>query len=270
MKLPKFKGLFFWRKDPKEETKKAEEMLQLYVKYIPQIRKLMRDQPENELLSDGEIIGQMYDFYEDAQATIENNVGMWGDGAPVVVSWDGTPHSNDNRKEAKPVDVQHELEKVPTPFDVTLNNLDGKIETLKDKKSLLNQKYAKAQIKGLIKRLENRKQYNGDNAIFYSSFPNTTEEKIDLLLGKYKLVMKKSDLFIPSFPKEAIDIMKKYTSVTKKISGETPVYYVIAESKDFKKKEKKLDPILLVQSPFGFYFQILGAWDKELILLSEL
>lgn len=271
MKLPKLpRGLFFWKKDPKKEMQKAEEMLQLYVKYIPQIRKLMRDQEDNELMSDGEIIGQMYDFYEDAQTTIENNMGMWTGGATVSVDMSGMVVSQDKRKEAKPVDVQHELEKVPTPFDVTLKNLDDKIETLKDKKNLLNQKYAKAQIKGLIKRLENRKQYREDNAIFYSSFPNTTEEKIEALQEKYKLVMKKSDLFIPSFPKEAIDIMKKYTEVTKRISGETPVYYVIAEAKDFKKKEKRLDPILLVQSPFGFYFQILGAWDKELILLSEL
>ena len=30
------------------------------------------------------------------------------------------------------------------------------------------------------------------------------------------------------------------------------------------------NPILLVQSPFGIYWQILGAWDKELVLLEEL
>ena len=69
---------------------------------------------------------------------------------------------------------------------------------------------------------------------------------------------------------EAVNVMKKYTEVTKKMSGESPVFYVIAEAKDFIKKQEKLDPILLVQSPFGFYWQILGAWDKEMLLLSEL
>jgi hypothetical protein len=140
----------------------------------------------------------------------------------------------------------------------------------KDKSNMLmHQRYAKAQIDGLCKRLENRKKYR-DNVSFFSSYPNTTDEKIDDLLKKYKLVMRTSDLFIPTFPKEAIDIMKEYTKITKDISCEEPVYYVIAEEKDFKKKNEKLDPILLVQSPFGFYWQILGAWDKEMLLLSEL
>jgi hypothetical protein len=45
---------------------------------------------------------------------------------------------------------------------------------------------------------------------------------------------------------------------------------VIAEPDKFRKAYEKRDPILLVQSPFGFYWQILGAWDKEMMLLSEL
>ena len=38
----------------------------------------------------------------------------------------------------------------------------------------------------------------------------------------------------------------------------------------FRKAYEKRDPILLAQSPFGFYWQILGAWDKEMLLLGEL
>ena len=49
-----------------------------------------------------------------------------------------------------------------------------------------------------------------------------------------------------------------------------PIFYVIATEDKFRKAYEKRDPILLVQSPFGFYWQILGAWDKEMILLSEL
>lgn len=101
-------------------------------------------------------------------------------------------------------------------------------------------------------------------------FPVTNDEKIDDLLSKYKLVMKKSDLFVPTFPKAAIDIMTEYSETVKKFTDEAPVFYVIAEQKDFEKKYKRLDPILLVQSQFGFYWQILGAWDKEMLLLSEL
>lgn len=266
LKLPK--GLFFWRNSEKKEAQKAEEMLQLYVKYIPQIRKIMREEDTDER-SDGEIIGQMYDYYKDAEETTRNVVDEWGGEMSLSVNSSGKIINTDKRKSMTPVEAMKELEQVPTPFDVNLKDLDEKISTLKDKSKLLHQRYAKAQIDGLTKRLENRKKYK-DEAKFYSSFPNTTDDKIDDLLAKYKLVMKTSDLFVPTFPKEAIDIMKRYTSITKKITNETPVYYVIAEVKDFEKKQKKLDPILLVQSPFGFYWQLLGAWGKEMLLLSEL
>ena len=261
-------GLFFWRKNKKTEATKAEEMLQLYVKYIPQLRKIMRDEEEEPQTSEGQIIGQMYDYYKDAEQTQDQTMTAWNEGTITVNSM-GTVMNNDKRKVVTPVEVMHELERVPTPFDVNLKDLDEKIETLKDKSKLLHQRFAKAQVDGLVKRLQNRKKYS-DEVEFYSSFPNTTDDKIDDLLAKYKLVMKTSDLFVPTFPKEAIDIMKKYTEVTKRITGETPIYYVIAEVKDFQKKQKKLDPILLVQSPFGFYWQICGAWGKEILILSEL
>lgn len=260
MKLLNLKGIFFGKKNQKNELKKAEEMLQLYVKYIPQLRKIMREEDQGS--SDGEIIGQMYDFYKDVDALTENRfiTGATFNSSGGIVD-------TDNRKEVTPLSVMNELETVPTPF--TVENLDEKIATLKDKSKLINQRFAKAQIDGLIKRLENRKKYE-DNFSFYNKFPNTTDSNIDKLLEKYKLVMDTSDKFVPSFPKDAIEIMKEYTAITKKISGEKPVYYVIAEKSDFEKKVKKLDPILLAQSPFGFYWQICGAWDKEMLLLSEL
>lgn len=255
------KGLFFWRKKP-TETEKAEEMLKLYMKHLPALRKIMRDEDSDER-TDGTIIGEMYDYWENIEEEQNIVTGVWTHADTLAIS----KESEDNRKEVTPVSVRHELEGVPTPFNI--DHLDEKISTLIDKVKLLRNPLAKKQVNGLIKRLENRKKYKYE-AKFYSSFPNTSDDKIEELLSKYKLVMKKSDLFVPTFPKDAIEIMKKYTEVTKNITGETPVYYVIAEIKDFKKKEKKLDPILLAQSPFGFYMQVLGAWSHEMLLLSEL
>lgn len=266
MKNPfKTKGLFFWRKTKKSESEKAEEMLQLYLKYIPQLRKIMNE--GQVMQTDGEIVGQMYDYYKNYNGTVAMTPFAFDNTMITVNATGGAVPPKNERITATPLSVMGELETVPTPF--TVENLDEKIETLKDKTKLLNQRYAKEQIEGLCKRLENRKKYR-DEVEFYSGFPNTTDEKIDTLLEKYKLEINTSDLFVPTFPKEAIEIMKKYTEVTKKITGETPVYYVIAEHKDFVKKREKLDPILLAQSPFGFYWQILGAWDKEMLLLSEL
>lgn len=167
----------------------------------------------------------------------------------------------------KPIDVLDQLETVPTPW--TLSNLQDKIDVLNYKKDLIVQNYAKREVVALIERLENRKKWEGHKD-FFNEFQNTTDEKIEQLLDKYDLVMQTSDLFVPEFPDDAIAVMKAYTEEMDKLCGKKPVFYVIAEPDKFRKVYEKRDPILLVQSPFGFYWQILGAWDKEMLLLSEL
>ena len=179
----------------------------------------------------------------------------------------GQNYSESKKIAVKPKEVLGELETIPTPW--TLSNLDDKIEVLKYKRELITQHYSKREVEGLIERLENRKKW-GKFKSFFDEFQNTTDEKIDILLEKYDLVMKTSDLFVPEFPDDAIAVMKKYTDNMMKLCKKKPVFYVIAEPDKFKKAYEKRDPILLVQSPFGFYWQILGAWDKEMILLSEL
>lgn len=167
----------------------------------------------------------------------------------------------------KPVDVLNQLETVPTPF--TLNNLDDKIAVLRDKEDMIRNQWAKREITGLIERLENRKKFE-EFRVFFDRFQNTTDEKIAILLEKYALEMHPSDIFIPEFPDEAVAIIKEYTEQTEKLCGKKPVFFVIAEEHLFQKAYGKRDPILLAQSPFGFYWQILGAWDKEMLLLGEL
>lgn len=256
----KLRGFFFG----KTEAEKAEEMLQLYMKHLPKLRKIMNEGYVSS--TDEEIEKSMYDFYEDFAGQVETVNRAWLS-SDMTLTVDSLGHPVDPRKSEKPISVLKELETIPTPF--SCEKLDEKIELFKDKNRLSNQRFAKDQIEGFIQRLENRKKYKSVFE-FYNKFPNTNDEKIDNLLDKYKLVMKKSHLFVPTFPKEAIEIMKEYSEMTKKVTNEKPVFYVIAEEKDFKKKEKKLDPILLVQSPFGFFWQILGAWDKEMLLLHEL
>lgn len=175
--------------------------------------------------------------------------------------------SNPQKIAIKPVEVLKELERIPTPW--SLNNIDDKIEILRHKADLLTQKYAKREVKCLIERLENRKQFH-KQASFFNQFQNTNDEKIKALLDKYDLKMDTSELFIPAFPDDAIKTMVDYTKAVADICDKKPIFYVIAEPKDFKKNDERLDPILLVQSPFGFYWQILGAWDKEMLLLSEM
>lgn len=233
MKIPK---LFFWQKR-KEKTmaEKLEEALPALIKYLPDIRKLMRQQSDPSVSTDGQIIGHLYDFAKDAEMTVNASTENW-----LI---DDNGEVKDTRLLKKPKEVEDELERSPLPPN--LENLDEKIALLKDKSALTNQRYVQAQIDGMITRLENRKKYK-EFAHFFESFPSTNDEKIDDLLKKYKLVLKESTLFIPTFPKEAIAVMKEYSEATKKLSGEKPVSYVIAEAADFEKKQKRLDPILLV------------------------
>lgn len=287
-------SLFFWTKKKKEETfaERVAALLPAIIKAMPELREALRPQSGYQVVesSDGAIIGQLYDFIKGYDGTIilghVANIGMvtiprplpWTQGEgdlppdPTAVPSDGGSGISplaDKRIVAKPKDIEQDLERIPTPWNNQDEKLDEKIKLLADKTSLTNQRYVKAQIDGMLKRLQNRKKYKEVHD-FYEKFPNTSDEKIDELLKKYKLTIQTSELFIPTFPQEAIDVMKEYTEVTKKITGETPVFYVIAEEGDFQEKYKKNDPILLVQSPFGFYWQILGAWDEEMLLLHEL
>ncbi len=233
----------------------------------------------------------LFDFlnYSSQYNGIPNNIMAGGIGGIVVepaqdaqmtpaeLAWGGNTligQPNDSNKNAStkialsPKKVLNELETVPTPFDLLM--IDEKISILKDKAKLITQVYATREVKGLIERMENRKKYNQFKP-FFESYQNTTDEKIDIFLKKHDhLVMKTSDIFIPEFPDDAIKTMKAYTENLDKLCGKKPVFYVIAEKKHFKEAYKKRDPILLVQSPFGFYWQILGAWDEEMLLLHEL
>jgi hypothetical protein len=259
---------------PPEKTmvQKVEELMPVLIKFLPELRNIIRQPIEASVDSDGTIIGKMYDFIK----TYDNAIQLNG--------WTGIPTSGDrdqdvlllsekennsSRIEKKPKEVVDELERMPLPWTTKEQDLDKQIAIFKDKTLLTNQRYVAAQLEGIIKRLENRKKYH-EYAAFFEEFPNTSDDKIDSLLKKYKLCLNESTLFIPTFPEEAVKIMKQYVIITEKLTGEKPVFYVIAEETDFRDKVKKNDPILLAQSPFGFYWQILGAWDKEMLLLGEL
>jgi len=177
--------------------------------------------------------------------------------------------------ELKPIEVIGELERVPTSWSTV--GIDEKIIILQEKEELIKVSYAKKEVSGMIERLQNRKKYffkskTGETyKEFFAKFDPTTEEKVDDLIKKYPhLTVKESDLFIPEFPDVAIEMMRQYTEKCMELCGKKPNFQVIAPIKMFKEKYKRRDPILLAQSPFGYYFDILGAWDEEMILLSEL
>ena len=126
------------------------------------------------------------------------------------------------------------------------------------------------EISSILIRLKNRKKY-GKFEHFYSEYAYTVTTKIKDVIDKHSyLRFGRVEQFVADLPKEAIDEMKKYTDNTKELCDKKPIFYIIADKKDFGKTEGRKDPILLAQSPFGHFWQIIGAWDKEMLFLEEL
>jgi len=153
--------------------------------------------------------------------------------------------------------------------------LEEKLKEFKDKLNMVkgedfDMTRGVTEISSLIARLENRKNY-GEFESYYSHFPYTGSIKIGTVIKENpNLQIGQVAQFVADMPKEATDTMKEYTEQTEKLCGKKPVFYIIADKKDFRKSENRRDPILLAQSPFGHFWQILGAWDKEMQLLEDL
>lgn len=138
-------------------------------------------------------------------------------------------------------------------------------------------RYGLRELQTFLKRLENRKlvmnKWKDGKTFkdFYDAFPATEERNIHNLIEEYgNLDFKTSDYFVPDFPQDAIDVMEQYKAVTKQMCDADVRFYVLAKKEDFKLADHKRDPILFAPSPFGMFYHILGAWDEEMILLSEL
>lgn len=177
-----------------------------------------------------------------------------------------------------PKQVFDELQTVPTPAD--FKNLDDKIETytkIYDVIRVDSSRGNRETIGDILQRLKNRKLYDTDTSysVFFSNFKNTTDSAINILLDKYEhLRIGPADDFIPEMPADALNSMLEYTDMVVKMCNVKPVFYLIAKSTDFRKVGEargKRDPILLVQSPIGFFWQIIGAWDEQdMLLVNEL
>ncbi len=131
-------------------------------------------------------------------------------------------------------------------------------------------RYGKQEVESIIERLQNRFRIDEFKEIL-EKYPHTTNDLLEEVIRKNSnLQCKNSEGFVPDFPREAIEAMKEYNEMCIKLCNKKTWFYVIAERKDQERVSSRRDPILLAQSPFGFFWQILGAWDKEMIYLGDL
>lgn len=153
--------------------------------------------------------------------------------------------------------------------------IDKQLADFKDKLGLIkseeyDMRRGVEEISSIIQRLENRKKY-GEVKELFDEFPYTTTSRIsDLVKVQKHLKLGQVAQFLADMPSEATDAMKRYNKAVDKLCGKQAVFYIIANKKDFEKTDKRRDPILLAQSPFGHFWQILGAWDEEMLFLEEL
>lgn len=160
-------------------------------------------------------------------------------------------------------------------LNTDLEYVDKQIVDFKDKLGLIkSEEYDMArgvgEISSILIRLENRKKYT-EVKDFFEEYPYTTSSKIDEIVKVHDyLKLGMVAQFLADMPQEAVEVMKQYNRAVDKICGKQAIFYIIADKKDFEKSNKRRDPILLAQSPFGHFWQILGAWDKEMLLLEDL
>jgi hypothetical protein len=130
--------------------------------------------------------------------------------------------------------------------------------------------HGRNEIKSVIERLENRRKIKTWIDML-GKYPHTTNKLLQAVLKDHKhLSFQKAEAFVPDFPKEATKAMEEYNKACQKLCGKKTEFYVVSNEKDFQEKNDRRDPILLAQSPFGFFWQILGAWDEEMVYLDEL
>lgn len=130
--------------------------------------------------------------------------------------------------------------------------------------------YGRKEVESMIERLQARKKFGEFEKIFGEYVYTTTDAIRQLLADNKHLDAVRAERSIPELPTEAVTAMDNYTKGLDKITGKKPVFYLIREREDESEVQRRRDPILLAQSPFGFFWQILGAWDEEVKFLDEL
>src|SRR5438045_134060 len=175
-------NLFFWKKQKQTPAERAAELMPALIEKLPEfvseIRKIMNTPVDGggfigghgyiniatTAQTDGNVVGQLYDFILDyAGTTVAHDQAIavaWEQEANRQLDPAQDPHkTEDPRIPARPKDIETELERIPTPWDVDDKNIDEKIAILKDKTSLSSQRFVKEQINAMIKRMENRRHY---------------------------------------------------------------------------------------------------------------
>ena len=200
---------------------------------------------------------------------------MWNEGETRytisnTVEWESLTNnrskSDDNRIVKKPVEIYEQI--ISEEHKINLNNLDGQIKLVKERMKVLTQHTRHVDLnheKIAIGYLKARKKYLKYKNEF--KWAITNKDMIDKLCKKYKVKKVSFGNYYRNIPKEGVDEIKRFGEAFQNVSNNDPVFELIIDDGG---KEEKKDPILLATSPFGNWYYILGAWDKEVEIVDKL
>lgn len=172
----------------------------------------------------------------------------------------------DLRVDKKPVEIVSEI--VAKKPEIQVGDLDGQIKIVKARLKVLKHFNGQTGDEILALRyLKARKKFAKMEKLF--PWAITTDEMIDALIKKYKVQFVGFGSYSKSVPIEATEQLEKFSVAWEKVVDDefTPDVKLIT---DYRGKEHKKDPILLAESPFGRWWYILGAWDKEVEIVDDL
>ena len=166
----------------------------------------------------------------------------------------------------KPVEVYTEI-LIEEPV-IDMSNIKTKITVVKKRLTMLKELGLNPgdEIKAL-KYLEARAKLLKEKK-YTIPWKTTTRKLIDDLCNKYKLMACSFSGYYKNVPNEALEQLEAYQKMWKKYRGEdTPEVGLVCDEGG---KEQKKDPILYASSPFGNWYYVLGAWDKEVEYVDEI
>ncbi len=199
---------------------------------------------------------------------------MWNEGPQRTVTineipWEytgNTEKDKDKRIKKKPVDIYEQI--ISEEPKINLDNLDGQIKLVKERIKVLKQHLRNTNLDheeiaiGFLKARKKYLKYKDD-----FKWAITNKDMIDKLCKKYKVRMVSIGNYYRNIPKEGVEEIKKFGVALQNISNKDPEFKLIIDDGG---KETRKDPILLALSPFGNWYYILGAWDKEVEIVDDL
>jgi hypothetical protein len=187
------------------------------------------------------------------------------------VQIEGKSTNADERIAAKPKDIVNEILCKDDEVKLDFSNLKAKIKAVEKRRDFMRddmgvQTSDEEQALGYLNaRLTLTKQKNAKTLFPWHI---TTQDKIDALCKKFKVSAGHSlSSYKRCIPQEALDVMEQYLKACRVISKKEPTILLIV---DVGGQEQRKDPIVYATSPFGNYFYVLGAWDKEVEIIDEL